>query len=1205
MSSSTRRRGRARGFVHAALVLSLAVPTGLGAAGAAFAADPATDPATAPVVVPAGARFVPRATLVLNAGQTGFLTAQEGDDRLRWIDYATGATTVLDQRLPQKPVYDVDNGRFTSEPAVGGHGYGMDYFALYAESPKPHVSLLPVKSGPADGTAEVTVIDIPEGQSYVGTYGTTVVTRTGTVAATTSLHLLTAGADGTTQDRPLTGLPEGWRVYVNDSDKKSIVISASRWVDSTAETASWLVNLAEGVLEPLPQRQTWDTFKLGPDHILRKGYYEATVLDRNDPAAAGRDLDLRDMPYGDDYVALGTKPDATVLLSLGGIQPGNNEYRGAPLFTYRPGVGNEAVLELARGQLVTLPDGSVIVAGAETVPSYGAPDWAYYRFALAADGSVTRTKVADIEDMEARPFGIALGSGILTTADDSHAYAPHTYVGAYRSTWLNTSGRPEPGRTTTDGLISGDDEECDAEQGYCLTMFASGDGLHGRKNSRWPGGTVLLENGSQEWGPRIDGVVSTPRMADLSGRYGLVQEAVQGGPQAVVDFGTGAGKGTAPKVVLKRDPMPAALWGDTLWGAGKSGSTVSATSLAAGGTTVTESFAIPGACRPSELQAVGRFVYWHCDEGYSGSFRGAGVYDRQAKKFTTAPAGSTLLGDGYLAVANEGQGIDVYDLQGGLPASGTHADLPKRNAVSGADLGTSTRARVNWTVDRFGGHLAYVGDDRRVRVVPTGVQTSPLTVIDQAVPGTALDLTTSGASVGGRWWLSKPAASWEFTLRHAATGDVVRTVRGTDARGRVDAAWDGKDEAGKSVANGAYTWTLTAVPADGAGPVLQRTGPVHVLGGAASGTYRPVTPSRVMDTRSGVGVPKAKLGPGGTVTLTVAGQGGVPASGVTAVVMNVTATNATAGTFVSVYPAGTTRTSASNLNVVAGQTVPNLVVVPVKDGKVTFYNKSGSLDLLADVAGYYTTDGEGSRFRPVTPSRVMDTRSGVGVAKAKVGAGGTVTLTVAGQGEVPASNVTAVVMNVTATNATAGTFVSVYPAGTTRTSASNLNVVAGQTVPNLVIVPVQDGKVTFYNRAGTVDLLADVAGYYTTEPTGSLYEPVTPSRVMDTRSGVGVPKAKVGPGGTVTLTVAGQGGVPASGVTAVVMNVTATNATAGTFVSVYPAGTTRTSASNLNVVAGQTVPNLVVVPVKDGKVTFYNKSGSLDLLADVAGYYTG
>ncbi|MFI8963831.1 hypothetical protein ACIGO8_17155 [Streptomyces sp. NPDC053493] len=373
---------------------------------------------------------------------------------------------------------------------------------------------------------------------------------------------------------------------------------------------------------------------------------------------------------------------------------------------------------------------------------------------------------------------------------------------------------------------------------------------------------------------------------------------------------------------------------------------------------------------------------------------------------------------------------------------------------------------------------------------------------------------------------------------------------------------------------------------------------------AGLGTYKAVAPTRLMDTRSGLGVRKGKVGAGETVTLQVAGKGPVPASGVGAVVLNVTATAPTAGSFVSVYPDGTARTSASNLNFTAGQTIPNLVVVPVVNGRVSFYNKAGSVDLLADVAGYYVTDGSGATYQPVTPTRLMDTRSGLGVRKGQVGAAGTVSLQVTGQGGVPAAGVTGVVLNVTATAPTAASFVSVYPSGTARTSASNLNFTAGQTIPNLVVVPVgADGKVTFYNHNGGVDLLADVAGYFTTDGTGSAYKAVTPTRLMDTRTGLGVAKAKVGAGQTITLQVAGQGGIPDSGVTAVVLNVTAVAPTAGSFVSVYPDGTTRTSASNLNFTAGTTIPNLVVVPVVNGKVSFYNKNGSVDLLADVAGYY--
>ncbi len=367
--------------------------------------------------------------------------------------------------------------------------------------------------------------------------------------------------------------------------------------------------------------------------------------------------------------------------------------------------------------------------------------------------------------------------------------------------------------------------------------------------------------------------------------------------------------------------------------------------------------------------------------------------------------------------------------------------------------------------------------------------------------------------------------------------------------------------------------------------------------------FVPVTPQRLMDTRSGLGVPKALVGPAGVVTLQVTGANGVPATGVGAVVLNVTATHVSATSYVSVYPDGTTRTSASNLNVVEGQTVPNLVVVPVVNGKVSFYNNAGSLDLIADITGYFTSDGQGSSHVNLGPKRVMDTRQGLGVPKAQVGPAGVVTLQVAGVNDVPAEGVTAVVLNVTATRVSATSYVSVYPDGTTRTSASNLNVVEGQTVPNLVVVPVVNGKVSFYNNAGSLDLIADITGYFTSGDEGASHINLGPKRVMDTREGLGVPAAQVGPAGVVTLQVAGVNGVPASGVTAVVLNVTATHVSATSYVSVYPDGTTRTSASNLNVVKGQTVPNLVVVPVVNGKVSFYNNAGSLDLIADITGYF--
>ncbi|NMM23539.1 MAG: DUF1906 domain-containing protein, partial [Phycicoccus sp.] len=134
------------------------------------------------------------------------------------------------------------------------------------------------------------------------------------------------------------------------------------------------------------------------------------------------------------------------------------------------------------------------------------------------------------------------------------------------------------------------------------------------------------------------------------------------------------------------------------------------------------------------------------------------------------------------------------------------------------------------------------------------------------------------------------------------------------------------------------------------------------------------------------------------------------------------------------------------------------------------------------------TPRSGSSFIALSPKRVLDTRTGLGAAKAKVGPGGQVTLTVTG---LP-SGTAAVALNVTATNPTATSYLTVYPDGATRPTASNLNFARAQTIANLVIARVGTGnKVTFYNAAGTVDIIADLAGYYA-PGAGAGYTAATP-----------------------------------------------------------------------------------------------------------------
>ncbi|WP_257153970.1 FG-GAP-like repeat-containing protein [Streptomyces lunaelactis] len=806
-----------RALARIALTVTLAVTAGIGtAAGTAVAEVPGAS--ADPVVISPGARFVPRATIVLNAGETGFLTAQEGDDRLRWIDYATGATTVLDHRLPEPLAYNVDEFRFAQYPADFGHG--SDTVALYTESPAPHVTLQQrAGSGPSS------TVPIPEGQTYVATYGDTVITRTGAENAVTSLHLLRL-ENGEVRDRTLDGLPEGWNLTISEGDARSVAVRGIKWEDSTMSQGWWVVDLASGSVKALSTQGESVSFDRDTVfHVGALSSYAAQVYRRDDLDAEPTTLDLRDVAYNDAVRRLGDD-----LVTVSPPNPGNNEYRGNHL-VLRDAEGNsKSLLAVASTSVHRTPDGSLLVAGAEENTTYGALNWGYYRFTRAADGTITRKRLADIEDREAKPAGISLGSGILTTADDSQHYSPGTTIGGYRSTWLKTSGRPEELNSTVDGLVSGrDDDSCSPTSGtYCVTMFASGDGHHGRKAATEQDVTMLYRNGTAPWGPRVTSGLSSPQLVDLSGRFGVVNQA-SGGEQAVLHF-KDADTGS---VLLKRQPVASSVWGNTLWSAlGRWDDTssgvptkVAAKNLSTGA--AGESF--DAGCVPSDLQAVGRWVYWRCSD-YWHDFRGAGVYDRQAKRFLRLGADETLLGDGYLVRRSDAAGLTLVDLHNGLPVSGKEADLPQRVVATSTELGDRTARRAGWTVDRFGGHVAYTGEDRRVRIVPSGVPASQAAVIDADTPAAA---DIKAGAWKSRWWLSKPGASWSLVLKHKVTGKVVRTLTGGEARGLVAPSWDGKDASGKLVVNGAYTWTLAVKPADGQGADLAASGTVAVSGGAA------------------------------------------------------------------------------------------------------------------------------------------------------------------------------------------------------------------------------------------------------------------------------------------------------------------------------------------------------------------------------------
>jgi hypothetical protein len=157
------------------------------------------------------------------------------------------------------------------------------------------------------------------------------------------------------------------------------------------------------------------------------------------------------------------------------------------------------------------------------------------------------------------------------------------------------------------------------------------------------------------------------------------------------------------------------------------------------------------------------------------------------------------------------------------------------------------------------------------------------------------------------------------------------------------------------------------------------------------------------------------------------------------------------------------------------------------DGKLAVYNHSGTTQVVADVTGWYS-----SGFHPVTPARVLDTRT---KPPGPLGPGEARDLVIGGQVTVPPT-AAAVALNVTVTEPTASGFLTVWPAGTPRPTASNLNMVPGQTVPNMVVVGLgTGGAVSLFNFAGTSHVVVDVAGWF-----DGGFHPVVPSRIMDTRA---------------------------------------------------------------------------------------------------------
>ncbi len=354
------------------------------------------------------------------------------------------------------------------------------------------------------------------------------------------------------------------------------------------------------------------------------------------------------------------------------------------------------------------------------------------------------------------------------------------------------------------------------------------------------------------------------------------------------------------------------------------------------------------------------------------------------------------------------------------------------------------------------------------------------------------------------------------------------------------------------------------------GPPLVE-GPSAVLDLRPSG-FRPVTPTRLLDTRVGTWVPA-----GGTVRVRVAGQGSIPADAAAAA-LNVTIVEARGEGFVTVFPCDTRLPLASSLNHRVGETRANLVVSALGNRDACVYTQAGG-HVVVDVTGWFRADVT-TGYRADRPSRLLDTRAGDRVRATSV--------------RIPGA--TAVSANVTVTDPTGDGHLTAWPCGVAQPEASSLNFRAGATVANLVLSSLSgDGRLCLATSV-PAHVVVDLQGVFGADT--ARLRPAAPERILDTRGGA--PLAG-GARSSVELTVRGWRDVPSSA-RSVVLNLTVTEPVAAGWIAAYPCDEGLPTVSNLNYEPGQTVANAVVAKLdRQGRVCLASWA-TTHVVADVTGW---
>jgi Subtilase family len=404
----------------------------------------------------------------------------------------------------------------------------------------------------------------------------------------------------------------------------------------------------------------------------------------------------------------------------------------------------------------------------------------------------------------------------------------------------------------------------------------------------------------------------------------------------------------------------------------------------------------------------------------------------------------------------------------------------------------------------------------------------------------------------------------------------------------------------------------------GAGEIRLPAAPPAAASTAPSSFTALPAPVRLLDTRPATFTgPPNLVGPFpqySIVDLPISSSGVIPPTA-TSVVVNVTSTDSISQFYVQALPTlGGAVGGFSTINVAApGDIRANFAVVPLGQGSISIFVPTGG-NIVVDALGYFSPSAPtaAGRFVAINPRRVLDTRPAeggpvpVGRVAHKPAIGESVRVDVPAGIGVPASGVSALVVNVTATEAGGGGYLQALPTGAAPGRTSTVNYVAGQTAATHAIVPLgADGTISIFT-SNTTHIVVDVMGYITdgTVPASAagLFVPIAPDRYYDSRS---APNTIHAGGSIITIPLAGPPFAVPVGAAAVSMNLTSDGATGSGFITAYPADGPLPVASNLNFVAATPVADAALIKLSAGGALNTYVNVSTHVIIDVNGYFTG